>query len=112
MVKAVDENGKPTEWEAVDKPVYIANVRVDWGRYSFIDGSYETLLNAYNSGATVGLNVGSYMYYLHHIDGDNNLHFGQIPHCSIGSDHSTPNYNLMIAPDNSFTQIQMDIATE
>lgn len=112
VVKTVDKNGKPTEWETIDKPVYIANVRVDQDRYSFIDGSYETLLNAYSSGATIGLNVDSYMYYLHHIDGDNNLHFGQIPHRSIESDHSTPNYNLMIAPDNSFTQIRMDIATE
>ena len=112
IVKSVDENGKPTEWEATDKPVYIANVRVDRGRYSFIDGSYETLLNAYNSGATVGLNASGYMYYLHHIDGDNNLYFGQIPYSSIGSNRSTPNYNLMIAPDNSFTQFRMDIATQ
>ena len=112
VVKTVDRNGKPTEWETIDKPVYIANVHVDQNKYSFIDGSYETLLNAYNSGAIVGLNVDSYMYYLHHIDGDNNLHFGQVPHRSIESYRSTPNYNLMIAPDNSFTQIRMDIATE
>lgn len=112
IVKSVDENGKPTEWEAIDKPVYIANVRVDRDRYSFIDGNHETLLNAYSSGATVGLNTSGYMYYLHHIDDDNNLYFGQIPYSSIESGHSTPNYNLMVAPDNSFTQFRMDIATK
>ena len=112
VVKAVDEKGKPTEWEAVDKPVHIANVRVDRGRYFFVDGNHETLLNAYNSGATVGLNANGYMYYLANVDGDNNLHFGHIPYSNSDSETANiPNYYLMVAPDNSITQTIRDIAT-
>lgn len=112
VVKTVDENGKPTEWEAVDNPAYIANVRIDRGRYFFVDGNHETLLNAYNSGATVGLNANGYMYYLFKVVDDNILHFGQIPYTDSDSENAEiPNYYLMVAPDNSITQTIRDIAT-
>ena len=111
VVKTVDENGKPTEWETVDKPAYIANVRIDRGRYSFVDGNHETLLNAYNNGAIVGLNANGYMYYLFKVV-DDNLYFGQIPYTDSDSEIAEiPNYYLMVAPDNSITQTIRDIAT-
>ena len=111
VIKTVDENEKPTEWEAVDKPAYIANVRVDRGRYSFVDSSHETLLNAYNNGAIVGLNANGYIYYLFKAI-DDNLYFGQIPYTDNDSETaSIPNYYLMVAPDNFITQTVQNIAT-
>lgn len=108
----MDENGKPTEWEAADKPVYIADVRVDQGRYFFVDGNHETLLNAYNNGVTVGLNVSGFPYYLANVDGDNNLHFGQIPYSNSEAETANIlNYYLTVATDNSITQTVRDIAT-
>ena len=110
VVKSVDENGKPTEWEAADKPVYIADVTFRMGRYFLADGEYDRLLNAYENGAAVSLNSNSIMFYLVHVDDEHKMHFAQIPYGGETA-LAVSNWYLVVSPDNSVITINRTFST-
>lgn len=112
VVKAVDENGKPTEWEAVDKPVHIAKVGHSEDGFILADDEHESLLKAYNNGVTVYLNFDDVLFYLVKVDENNNLHFAQIPYSITDiKNNIIPSGCMMVAPDNSITLALCEFAT-
>ena len=110
MVKTVDENGKPTEWEAVDKPVYVADVSFRMGRYSLADGEYDKLLDAYTKRSIVALNSSGILFYLVHVDDEHKMHFAQIPYGGETA-LAISNWYLVVSPDNAVSVIGRSFMT-
>ena len=53
VVKAVDESGKPTEWETVDMPEMPKQVNADWNQNDPTDMGYVENRTHYEDGETV-----------------------------------------------------------
>ena len=78
QVAAVDENGRPTEWEAVAAPKIpeIPSVMEVIFTYSSSNGkktvseSFANIMEAYNSGRTVRMKYDDYILHLTSVDSD------------------------------------------